>query len=76
MITVGNVQPVTQTTTTTDGQQNTEEIPRAIVTLAVDQEEAQRLIFASQKGQLYFGLLTENSKVGALPPTNGVNISK
>jgi pilus assembly protein CpaB len=76
VITVGNVQPVTQTTTTTDGQQNTEEIPRAIVTLAVDQEQAQRLIFASQQGQLYFTLLTENSKVGVLPPTNGANITK
>jgi pilus assembly protein CpaB len=76
VITVGNVQPVTQTTTTTDGEQNSEEIPRAIVTLAVDQEQAQRLIFASQKGQLYFTLLTESSKVGTLPPTNGSNISK
>ena len=64
------------TTTTSEGDQNTEEIPRAIVTLAVDQEEAQRLIYASQKGQLYFTLLTETSKVGTLPPTNGVNISK
>lgn len=76
VITVGNVQPVTQTTTTTDGEQNTEEIPRAIVTLAVDQEQAQKLIYATQQGQLYFTLLTDSSKVGVLPPTNGANITK
>ncbi len=76
VITVGNVQPVSQTTTSSDGTQNTEEIPRAIVTLAVSQEQAQKLIYASQKGTLYFTLLTEQSKVGNLPPTDGSNVTK
>lgn len=76
VITVGNVQPVQQTTTDENGQQNTEEIPRAIVTLAVDQEQAQRLIYATQNGTLYFSLLTPDSKVGPLPPTNGSNVAK
>jgi pilus assembly protein CpaB len=76
VITVGNVQPVQQTTTDQNGQQNTEEIPRAIVTLAVDQQQAQSLIWATQNGTLYFTLLTPDSKVGAMPPTNGSNVSK
>ncbi len=76
VITVGNVQPVQQTTTDSDGSQNTEEIPRAIVTVAVTQEQAQRLIFATQKGQLYFSLLTDTSKTGPLPPTNGTNVAR
>ena len=76
VITVGNVQPVQQTTTDENGQQNTEEIPRAIVTLAVDQKQAQQLIWASQNGTLYFTLLTENSKVGPMAPTTGTNLTK
>ncbi len=76
VITVGNVQPTTTTTTESDGTQNVEEIPRAIVTLAVSQEEAQRLIYSSQKGTLYMALLTENSKVGKLPATDGTNVTK
>ncbi len=76
VITVGNVQPVSTTTTSEDGTSNVEEIPRAIVTLAVDQLEAQQLIYATQHGQLYFTLLTTDSKVGNLPPTDGSNITK
>ncbi len=76
VITVGNVQPVQTTTTEEDGSQNVEEIPRAIVTLAVSQKQAQQLIYASQKGQLYFTLLTVDSKVGPLPPTDGSNVAK
>jgi pilus assembly protein CpaB len=76
VITVGNVQPVQTTTTDSDGTQNTEEIPRAIVTLAVTQKQAQQLIYASQKGTLWFTLLTTDSKVGNVPPTNGANVTK
>jgi pilus assembly protein CpaB len=51
-------------TTTTDGQvTNTEQIPTAILTLALDQEQAQRVIQASTDGQLYFGLLNDESQV-------------
>lgn len=76
VITVGNVQPVQTTTTDSDGNQNTEEIPRAIVTLAVTQKQAQQLIYASQKGTLWFTLLTTDSKVGSAPPTNGENVTQ
>lgn len=52
------------TTTTTDGQAaQTEELPKAILTLAVDQLEAQKIVYGSQNGQMYFALLRDNSKV-------------
>jgi pilus assembly protein CpaB len=56
---------VTQTTNTDakTGEANTEQVPKAILTLALNQKEAAKVIYASQKGQLYFALLTSNSKV-------------
>jgi pilus assembly protein CpaB len=47
----------TQTTTTEEGEQTTEEIPQAILTLEADQEQAQRIITGQSAGELYFGLL-------------------
>ena len=47
----------TQTTTTDEGESTTEQIPLAILTLAVEQKEAERIINAQATGQLYFGLL-------------------
>jgi pilus assembly protein CpaB len=54
---------VVSTTTEAGGTTQTEQLPKAILTLAVDQVEAQKVISASQHGQLYFGLLTKDSIV-------------
>ena len=54
---------VVSTTTTTEGETQTEELPKALLTLAVTQDEAQKVVFGSQHGQMYFGLLTSDSKV-------------
>jgi pilus assembly protein CpaB len=63
-------------TTTTDGQTtNTEAIPTAILTLALDQEQAQKVILSTTDGQMYFALLDENSKIDAkLPPTGTTDL--
>ena len=63
-------------TTTTDGQTtNTEAIPTAILTLALDQEQAQKVILSTTDGQMYFALLDENSKIDAnLPPTTTADL--
>lgn len=42
-----------------------QQLPRAILTVALTQKDAQRLVFASQQGQVYFGLLTTKSVVAA-----------
>ncbi|GAA2150405.1 hypothetical protein GCM10009844_31300 [Nocardioides koreensis] len=49
-------------TTTEDGKETTEQIPRTILTVAVSQEQAERLIYASRNGDLAFALRTDKSK--------------
>ena len=46
----------------TNGAANPEALPRAIMTLALSQADAQKIIFAATKGQLYFGLLDKSSR--------------
>lgn len=77
-VTVVAVGPTTTTAQTSTnvrtGQSNTEQISRAILTLALTQQDAQRVIYAQQQGRLYFGLLTSNSKVAPGPGTDAHNL--
>ena len=58
-----------------EGSANTEAIPTAIMTLALTQEEAQKVILASQTTQLYMGLLDDKSKVDPnIPGTTSQNL--
>lgn len=74
VIGVGATTLSTQTTTTDEGESTTEEIPLAILTLALDQREAQKVINAQSGGALYFGLLGDNADVrtGAATQTRTV----
>jgi pilus assembly protein CpaB len=58
----------TQTTTTDQGEQTTEEIPRAILTLEVDQLQAQKIINAQSGGSLYVALRGEDANVRVSKP--------
>lgn len=62
VIAAGQTTMVTKTTGTGDTAQ-TEQIPKAILTLALDQTEAQKIVYGSQHGQMYFALLGAQSKV-------------
>lgn len=42
---------------------NEEALPRALLTLGLSQQDSQKLIYASGKGQLYLGLLNDKSKI-------------
>jgi pilus assembly protein CpaB len=66
---VGSTTPVTTTTTAQDGTQVAEQLPRTLLTLALDQEEAQQVILASKTLNLTFALLTKESKVTDVPET-------
>lgn len=58
-----------------EGSANTEAIPTAILTLALTQEEAQKVILATQTTQLYMGLLDDKSKVDPeIPGTTTENL--
>lgn len=65
---VAAVGPTVVAQAAAEGSGNTEEIPTAILTLALNQEEAQKVILASQTTQLYMGLLDANSEVDPQVP--------
>ncbi|HEX8004371.1 MAG TPA: Flp pilus assembly protein CpaB [Mycobacteriales bacterium] len=54
----------------TGTEANKESVPTAILTLAVDQTQLQKIVYASGHGQLYFALLTKDSKVAPGPGTD------
>lgn len=70
-VTVLNVgSPVATTSTTTDqtGNATTETLPRTLLTIAVTQAEAQRVVLAAKTETLTFGLRTPVSKVTTHAP--------
>lgn len=60
---VGTTSVTSRTTETEDGDQVAEEVAKTILTIAVTQEEAEKLIQADRTSELNFALLTEDSKV-------------
>ena len=54
---------ISTTTTTTEEATNAEEIPTAILTLALNQEQAQKVILATSVSPMYFALLNQESEV-------------
>ena len=63
VIGVGSTAPGQTTTTDASGAQVTEQLPNALLTLALKKEDAERVLFASTNGALAFGLLTKESEV-------------
>ena len=64
VIGVGTTTVIPTTKTDDDtGESTTEQLPRTLMTLAVDQDEAERIIYAAKNGEVAFGLLTEKSSV-------------
>lgn len=63
-------------TTPADGTaaQPAESLTNAIVTLAVDQAQAEKVMFASSHGELSFGLLNDQSKVRPSPGVTQANL--
>jgi pilus assembly protein CpaB len=57
-----------------NGQGNKEALPTAILSLALDQAQAQKLIFATENGRVWFSLLTKESKVAPGPGTDIHNL--
>ncbi|HEX3930694.1 MAG TPA: Flp pilus assembly protein CpaB [Nocardioides sp.] len=72
--------PVQASSTTTDeaGNVSTETLPRTLLTLAVDQSEAQKVILASKSSpdSLTFGLLISTSQIHKGPGTSSANLWK
>ncbi len=58
----GQTTVASTTTTNVDGQQTTEQIPLTILTVSVDQSEAEKLRLAEKVGELSLGLRTDGSE--------------
>jgi len=58
---VGTTSVTSRTTQTEDGDTATEEVARTILTIAVTQEQAERVILADRTSELNFALLTDDS---------------
>jgi pilus assembly protein CpaB len=71
---VGSTTLTTTTTTTSEGDQTTEQLPRTLLTVAVSQQDAQRMLFAETNGELSFGLLTGGGKGRPGPPVTAQNL--
>jgi pilus assembly protein CpaB len=71
---VGSTTPVTTTTTNEDGTQQTEQLPRTLLTLALTQEEAQQVILSSKTLEVTFALLTKDSTVGEGPDATSADV--
>jgi len=63
IIAVGTTTVVATTTTDATGAQTTEQLPRTLFTLGLEQLDAQRVIYAASKSELTFGLTNKDSKV-------------
>ncbi|MCW2736411.1 Flp pilus assembly protein CpaB [Nocardioides sp.] len=74
VIGVGTTSVASRTVTTEEGDQVTEEVPRTILTVAVTQEEAEKLILADRTTELTFALLGTDTKSVDKPGVNPVDI--
>jgi len=69
---VGTTSVASRTTKNDDGEQVTEEVPKTILTIAVTQAEAERLIHADRTTEVTFALLTDETNTQDEP---GVGLS-
>lgn len=67
VIGVGSTTPVSTTTTNQAGAQTTEQLPRTLMTLALSQTDAQKILFSQGNGELAFGLLPSDGKAALKP---------
>lgn len=59
---VGTTSVTPRTTQNEEGEQVTEEVPKTILTIAVTQAEAEKLVHADRTAEVTFALLTDDSK--------------
>ena len=60
---VGSTTPVSTTTTDQSGASTTEQLPRTLITMALSQQQVEKMTFAANNGELSFALLTDKSAV-------------
>ena len=76
VIGAGTTTMVATTTTDPEGVATTDQLPKTLLTVAVTQAEAERVLYASSNGELSFGLLNKDSKVAASKGVTGTSLFK
>ena len=76
VIGVGSTTTTQTTTTTPEGEQTTEQLPSTLLTIAVTQQDAEKILYGQKNGELVFGLLTGNSAVEAGPGATAASLFK
>ncbi len=76
VIGVGSTSSTQTTTTSPEGEQTTEALPSTLLTLSLDQDDAQRVMYAQGNGELAFALLTDKSKINSGPAVTAADLFK
>lgn len=74
VIAIGTTTMTTTTTTDKTGAQTTEQLPRTLFTVAVSQEQAQKIMFAQGTGELALAMIGEDAKVKRDTGVNANNL--
>lgn len=74
VVAVGATTVISTTTTNPEGAQTTEQLPKTLFTLAVDQQDAEKILLAATTGELAFGYLNDKSDVKRGPGTTTANL--
>lgn len=74
VIGVGSTTPQQTTTTTPEGAQTTEALPATLMTLALDQADAEKILFGQGNGELAFALLTDKSRINNGPGVTAADL--
>jgi pilus assembly protein CpaB len=74
VIGAGTTTVTTTTTTDASGAQSTEQLPKTLLTLAVSQQEAEKVLLAQKLGELAFALLNDESVVAPSQGATDTNL--
>ncbi len=74
VIAVGATSTTSKTTTDETGASTVEQLPKTILTVAVTQKQAEKIIYAQRNAELAFALLTEESAVRDEPGVTAIDI--
>lgn len=71
---VGGTSTITTVKNKGDGESETEQIPQTLMTIAVTQKEAEKILWGATFGELSFALVNTNSELSASGPVNEPNL--
>ena len=74
MIAVGSTTTTQTTTTTAEGTQTTEQLPATLMTLALTQGDAEKVLLSQATGELAFACSPTNSTVNPGPGVTAADL--